>query len=405
MLKNSLLRRPRTILLMLVSLTLGSAVATSFLGISGDLSRRMALELRSYGANILVEPFAAEQGGELNEADLPRIKTVFWRYNITGFAPYLFGVVTFRSREGQEQGVVCGTWFARPLSVEGEESSTQGVRTIAPWWSVDGGWPEQPADAIAGAALARRLRLRVGNEVTASSGTRSQRFRVCGIVTTGGYEEEQLFAPLQTVQTFLGKEGKVSRVLVSALTVPLDDFGRRDPATLNKQEYERWYCTAYVTAVAKNIEEAMGGSRARPIWQIASAEGPLLRKLNLLILLLTGLSLAASATAVSSSLLATMAERGREIALMKAVGADRRQIAGVFLGETFVVALVAGLAGYFLGVWLGGVVSRTVFATAAPSPRWLLPVALASSLGVALLGSLLPLRRAVAIEPVRMLRG
>ena len=194
-------------------------------------------------------------------------------------------------------------------------------------------------------------------------------------------------------------------MLVSALTVPMDDFGRRDPATMSKQEYERWYCTAYVTAVAKNVEEAMAGSRARPIWQIASAEGPLLKKLNLLILLLTVLALAAAATAVSSSLMASMAERGREIALMKAIGADRRQIAAIFLGETFLVALLAGLAGYVLGAWLGGVVSRTVFTEVAATPRWLLPLALLSSLGVAFLGSLFPLRRAMAIEPVRLLRG
>ncbi|HEY6008698.1 MAG TPA: ABC transporter permease [Geobacteraceae bacterium] len=390
---------------MLVSLSLGSAVATSFLGIYGDLSRRMALELRSYGANILVEPLAAEQGGELNEADLPRIKTVFWRYNIVGFAPYLFGAVNLQSGARQEQGVITGTWFARPLAVEGEESAPQGVKVIAPWWSVEGGWPGQPAEAIAGAALARRLGLKVGSEVTATSGERSLRLRVCGIVTTGGYEEEQIFAPLQTVQAFLGREGKVSRVLVSALTVPMDDFGRRNPATMSKQEYERWYCTAYVTAVAKNVEEAMAGSRARPIWQIASAEGPLLKKLNLLILLLTVLALAAAATAVSSSLMASMAERGREIALMKAIGADRRQIAAIFLGETFLVALLAGLAGYVLGAWLGGVVSRTVFTEVAATPRWLLPLALLSSLGVAFLGSLFPLRRAMAIEPVRLLRG
>ena len=404
LLKNSLIRRPRTILLMLVSLTLGSAVATSFLGISGDLARRMALELRSYGANILVEPLAAEQGGELNEADLPRIKSVFWRYNIIGFAPYLFGTATLRSGERQERGVVTGTWFARPLAVEGEET-VQGVKVIAPWWSVQGGWPEEATDAVAGAALARRLGLKVGSEVDVAAGARSGRFRVSGIVTTGGYEEEQLFAPLQTVQTLLAREGKVSRVLVSALTVPMDDFGRRDPATMSKQEYERWYCTAYVTAVAKNVEEVVTGSRARPIWQIASAEGPLLKKLNLLILILTVIALAAAATAVSSSLMASMAERGREIALMKAIGADSRQIGVIFLGEAVIIALLAGVAGYFLGDWLGGVVSRTVFAGATPSPRWLLPTALVSSLVVALLGSILPLRRAMGIEPVRLLRG
>ena len=105
---------------------------------------------------------------------------------------------------------------------------------------------------------------------------RTQQFRVAGIVTTGGYEEEQLFAPLVTVQSLLQQQGKVSRVLVSALTVPMDDFGKKDPATMTKDEYEKWYCTAYVTSVAKNVEEVMAGSRAKPIWQIASAEGALL---------------------------------------------------------------------------------------------------------------------------------
>jgi len=51
------------------------------------------------------------------------------------------------------------------------------------------------------------------------------------------------------------------------------------------------YCTAYVTSVAKNVEEVMAGSRAKPIWQIASAEGALLKKLNSVMLLLTVLAL------------------------------------------------------------------------------------------------------------------
>jgi len=98
---------------------------------------------------------------------------------------------------------------------------------------------------------------------------------------------------------------------------------RKDPATMSKDEYEKWYCTAYVTSVAKNVEEVMAGSRAKPIWQIASAEGALLKKLNSVMLFLTILALGASATAVSTSLMASMAERSPEIALMKAVGADR----------------------------------------------------------------------------------
>jgi putative ABC transport system permease protein len=403
--KNSIRRRPRPLLLVLLSVIMGSSVATAFLGINGDLSRRMSLELRSYGANILVEPIAADQGGLLNAADLPRIKSIFWRHNITGFAPYLFGVADLAAGTKKERGVVTGTWFGRELAVEGEETTIQGVRVIAPWWEIAGRWPETPDEAIVGATLAARLGIGAGAELTATALQESRRFRVVGVVTTGGYEEEQVFAPLATVQSLLRTEGKVSRVLVSALTVPADDFGRKDPATMGRDEYEKWYCTAYVTSVAKNLEEVMAGSRAKPVWQIASAEGGLLRKLNGLMLLLTVLALGASATAVSSSLMASMAQRCPEIALMKAVGADRLQIIAIFMGEILILSAVGGVLGYLVGDRLTLIISRMVFDATIISPFWLFPTAILAALAVAVAGSVVPVRRALAIEPVRVLRG
>lgn len=405
MLKNSLRLRPRAILILLVSVTMGSAVATAFLGLGGDLSHRMNLEMRNYGANILVEPLAGERGGALNEDDLPKIKSVFWRYNITGFAPYLFGQAELSAGGRREKGVVAGTWFSRRVVTEGEGESVQGVKVIAPWWDVSGRWPEAADEAIVGAALARRLGVAVGGDLEAVSTGGRQRFRVVGIVTTGGYEEEQLFAPLVTVQGLFNRPGKVSRVLVSALTVPMDDFGKRDPAAMSRDEYEKWYCTAYVTSVAKNVEEVMSGSRAKPIWQIASAEGALLQKLNSLMLLLAFLALAAAATSVSTSLMASMAQRSPEIALMKAVGADRWQIVTIFLGEVLIIAAVGGLGGYFLGDQLALFVSRVVFNSTVKSTLWLLPTAMVSAMAVAVAGSLAPLRRALRIEPVRVLKG
>lgn len=390
---------------MFLSIAMGAAVATAFLGIAGEVSHKMALELRSYGANILLEPAAVDGGGFLREEDLPKIKTVFWKYNITGFTPYLFGVVELTAGARRERGVISGTWFEKELEVAGEDNSIQGIKLIAPWWDVQGNWPAAADQAIVGAALARRLKVTVGSEVTATARGRSQHFRVSGIVSTGGYEEEQLFAPLVTVQGLLQLEGKVSRTLVSALTVPMDDFGKKDPASMSKDEYEKWYCTAYVTSVAKNVEEVMAGSRAKPIWQIASAEGALLKKLNSVMLLLTLLALGASATAVSTSLMASMAERSPEIALMKAVGADRFQISAIFIGETLVISVAGGVIGYLLGDQLAEIISRTVFNSTIASPLWLFPTAIISALVVAIAGSVAPLRRALRIEPVRVLKG
>lgn len=404
-LKNSFLKRPKAVLLVFLSIAMGAAVATAFLGIAGEISHKMALELRSYGANILLEPAAAEGGGFLQETDLPKIKTVFWKYNITGFTPYLFGVGEISAGPNKERGVISGTWFNKQLDVEGEETTVQGVKIIAPWWELNGNWPAAPDDAIVGAALAKRLGVAIGNDLQADVRGQTRRFRVAGIVTTGGYEEEQLFAPLATVQELLQQQGKVSRVLVSALTVPMDDFGKKDPATMTKDEFEKWYCTAYVTSVAKNVEEVMSGSRAKPIWQIASAEGALLNKLNRVMLFLTILALGASATAVSTSLMASMAERSGEIALMKSVGADRIQISAIFIGETLIISIAGGVFGYLLGDQLAEIISRTVFSSSLASPLWLFPTAIISALVVALAGSLAPLRRALLIEPVKVLKG
>jgi putative ABC transport system permease protein len=174
---------------------------------------------------------------------------------------------------------------------------------------------------------------------------------------------------------------------------------------MTKDEFEKWYCTAYVTSVAKNVEEVMAGSRAKPIWQIASAEGALLTKLNSVMIFLTVLALGAAATAVSTSLMASMAERSPEIALMKAMGADRFQISSIFLGETLIISVAGGIVGYLIGDRLGVLISHTVFNSTIISPLWLFPTAIISALVVALAGSVAPLRRALLIEPVRVLKG
>jgi len=404
-LKNSFLKRPKSIFLVFLSIAMGAAVATAFLGIAGEVSHKMALELRSYGANILLEPSAVEGGGFLREEDLPKIKTVFWKYNITGFTPYLFGVAEFQAGNKRERGIVSGTWFTKLVEVPGEEPTVQGIKGIAPWWELQGAWPAAADDAVVGAALAKRLGVGVGSDVATTVHGRTRHFRVAGVVTTGGYEEEQLFAPLVTVQDLLQRQGEVSRVLVSALTVPMDDFGRKDPALMSKDEYEKWYCTAYVTSVAKNVAEVMAGSRAKPIWQIASAEGALLKKLNSVMIFLTVLALGASATAVSTSLMASMAERSPEIALMKAIGADRIQITAIFIGEILIISSIGGVVGYLLGDQLAGLISRSVFNSTIVSPLWLFPTAIVSAFVVAIAGSVAPLRRALLIEPVKVLKG
>src|SRR5256884_5705447 len=96
-------RRPRHKLLTGAALALGMGVATAALSVSLDVGDRLAKEFRSLGANLLVTPQAdslpleiggvdyrpVNAGAYLPEADLPKLKTIFWHNNVIGFSPIL----------------------------------------------------------------------------------------------------------------------------------------------------------------------------------------------------------------------------------------------------------------------------------------------------------------------------
>src|ERR1700716_2502054 len=100
---DSFARRPRRELLTGAALALGMAVVTAAFSVSLDVGDRLAHEFRGLGANLLVTPEAdslpleiggvdyrpANAGAYLPEADLGKLKTIFWRHNIKAFAPIM----------------------------------------------------------------------------------------------------------------------------------------------------------------------------------------------------------------------------------------------------------------------------------------------------------------------------
>ena len=101
--RESFLRNPRRKTLTAAALVVGMTVATATLTIALDVGDRMAREFRSLGANLIVTPQSdtlpleiggvdyrpVDEGAYLNEADLGKLKTIFWRHNILGFTPFL----------------------------------------------------------------------------------------------------------------------------------------------------------------------------------------------------------------------------------------------------------------------------------------------------------------------------
>ncbi len=390
---------------------LGVGVATAMIAVATDIGDKISRELRSYGANLIVTPqddtLDVESGGVnlkppsdgayLNEADVPKIRGMFWRNNIVGFAPML--PVNVTTSAGNL--TLLGTYFARHVEF-GKQDFVTGVRTTHPWWKVQGAWPDDNSeDVLLGDRVAARLERTPGQEIEIDGHPR----QVVGILSTGGPEDDQIVAPLSLAQQILGKPGAVRRIYVSAVTKPEDAFARRDPKSMSPEMYDRWYCSPYAQSIAFQLQEAIPHSHAEQIRQVAQNEGTVLSRIQGLMLLITLAALLASALAVSASMATAVIERRSEVGLMKALGAGNLAVAVLFFAEAALLALLAGGVGFAGGALLARQIGQSIFNSQITIQPVLLPVILAIAVLVTFAGSAAAIRRAVKFDPVYALRG
>lgn len=428
--KDSFARQPRRKLLTAIALALATAVATATLSVALDVGDRLASEFRSLGANLLVTPQAdalpleiggvdyrpVESGAYLPEADLGKLKTIFWRNNIIGFAPSLDVPVSLRAADHSSSSddspanasvVLIGTWYRHEVTIpKGGGSFTTGVASTSPWWHVDGRWfSDEAAESVVGAALARRAGISIGQALELRAGDRTVQLHVVGVAATGGQEDDAVLAPLAIAQQLADRPGQYRRLLVSALTKPEDAFSQRNPNSMTPVEFESWYCSPYISSISRQVEEQLPGVEVRPIRQIAEGEGRILTRVSALMWLVTLGALLAAALAVAATAATTVLERAEEIGLMKALGAPRIMVGAFFLGEQWLLALAGGATGYVAGLGLARFVGERIFGVSPELRLILLPIVLGVAAVVATLGSLAPLRTVLRLDPAPVLRG
>jgi putative ABC transport system permease protein len=209
---ESFRRQKRRKLLAGAAIAFGVSVATAMIGVATDVGDKINRELRSYGANLVVNPQEdsldveiagvnlkpPSDGAYLSEADLPKIKGTFWRNNIVGFAP----VLPVNVAVGKTKTTLVGTYFSKPLHF-GTDNFVTGVRATYPLWRIEGSWPDDDSrDVLVGERLAASLGQKTGGEVAING----QPFRVTGILSTGGPEDNEIIAPLGLAQQILGSQ-------------------------------------------------------------------------------------------------------------------------------------------------------------------------------------------------------
>ena len=418
LLRDSFLRRRRRKLLALAALALGTGVSMATLSVALDIGDKVARELRSFGANILVRPQAdtlpieiggvdlrpLSEGSFLDDRELPKLKAIFWRHHILAFTPFLHQSARL---PGGEPVVLVGTWFERTFPIDDGTTFTTGLAELNPGWELTGAWPADEAvpEAVAGAELAERFGWRPGDEVTLNlAASRRASVRLRGLLRSGGDEDRQLFVPLAWLQEESGRPHAFRQLQVSALVSPEDDFARRDPTAMTPVEFDRWYCTPYVSSIAHQIQEVLPGTEATPVHRVAQAETAVLSRVERLLAVVSGLALLAAVLVVLSTMTTTILERRTEIALMKALGAENFHVSALLLTEAALLGLLGGALGYAGGLAGADLLARSVFGAAVAAKPVLFPVMLALSTAAALAGTFIPLRGAQRTDPAVALR-
>jgi putative ABC transport system permease protein len=425
---DSFVRRPRRKLLTWAALALGMAVATAALSVALDVGDRLAKEFRSLGANLLVTPQAdslpleiggvdyrpVNAGAYLPEGDLPKLKTIFWHNNIVAFAPILEVPVDAWTKSSQTSitpavsahTTLIGTWLNHSVALADGSAYLTGVDRTNPWWHVEGSqFKDGAAECIVGQSLASRAGVKLGDTLNIVTPRRNLPLKVTGILSGGDPQDDSIVTSIGIAQELAGKPGQYRKLYVSALTKPEDAFAKRDPKTFTPVEYDRWFCTPYISSIAFQIQQELPGTDVRVIRRVAEGEGQILTRVQMLLWLVTGAALLSAALAVGASSAASVIERRTEIGLMKALGAGSVTVGFLLAAEQLLLAFVGGGAGYALGILLARLVGEKIFGVAPEPSLIVLLVILVLATSVTLLGSAIPLRRASRYEPAPILRG
>ena len=428
MVKGTFIRQKKKLLMIALTVALGASIATAMLNVMLDVGDKINEELKTYGSNITVVPQSSAvisklydteeedddaQTEYIKEEKVGELLTIFWANNITDFAPETDTVVNLGN---SEVGLV-GTWFNHKLEFKKKGSlyaRDTGVINLRSWWDVESGTMlnEQAVFgdkyAMIGRELAEEKNIKAGDTIIVSRDGRNEELEIIGIFESGDDDDNMIYTTLSVAQRLTDTVGYIKKIEVSAITSPEDELAvkaAKNPSLLSGDEYDLWYCTAYVSSICFQIQEAIPEASASAIRQIADSEGKILEKTELLMSLITFLSLIGATLGISNLVTSGVMERSQELALLKVVGAKNGQITFLVLAEIIFTSILGTIAGYFLGYGFAQIIGHSVFSSGVEMSGMVAFIVSVLIIFVTLIGSIPAIRMLLRLRPSEVLHG
>jgi putative ABC transport system permease protein len=153
------------------------------------------------------------------------------------------------------------------------------------------------------------------------------------------------------------------------------------------------------------LRQELPGMQVEPVRQLVEGESRIVDRTHALMygaVLLIALTVAVS---VLATLSASVLERRRDFALMKALGGSQVQLMGMFLLEALVLALAGVAVGFVVGSAAAWLISEVNFHTASLPRLQVLPLVLLLNVLIAAMASLFPVRVLRGLQPAALLKG
>jgi len=289
-------------------------------------------------------------------------------------------------------GVVWG--YAQVVDKDGRAVASHGLPSVGTSWTpgdplAAGRAPAGPGEVVIDEATAREHGLQLGDRTKVLFQDVVREFVIEGLRRASDVIGSSLAAfDLTTTQQVMGQDGKLDRIEVRAAPGVDPDVLRARIAGVLPDRYEA-------------VTDAQAAQEAEKSWTDA------LGFLTTGLLVFAAVALLVSALIIFNTFSILVAQRTRELGLLRALGGSRRQVTGTVLAEALAVGIGGSLAGVALGYGTAKGLLALLRATGFDVPSVPLVftggtvlAALAGGVAVTVAAAALPAYRATDVSPV-----